>query len=68
MLFSVPPEDGFEILEMKNSHHVLIFSPNARGVLYGVFAFLRKIALGEDVLENLLFPMLRSGGWITGIT
>ena len=50
-----PPQklgrDGFWLTHSKLRHAdcVVIASPNERGVLYGVFALLRKISLGEDV-------------------
>lgn len=51
----VPPaesrEDGF-LLETKRIHGfdcLIVTSPNDRGVLYGVFALLSKIARGESV-------------------
>src|SRR3974377_408121 len=31
--------------------HILIAAPNDRGVLYGSFAFLRRIALGESITD-----------------
>jgi alpha-glucuronidase len=44
-------DDGFWITRasVKGRECILIASPGDRGVLYGTFAFLRKIALGEDI-------------------
>jgi alpha-glucuronidase len=50
-----PPQelrkDGFWLThaKLRGADCVVITSPNDRGVLYGVFALLRKISLGEDV-------------------
>jgi alpha-glucuronidase len=46
-------EDGYLLKRvMLNGHpSILITAPNDRGVLYGVFALLRKIGLGEPVSE-----------------
>ena len=44
-------DDGFILrtLERSGLHHIVIAAPNDRGVLYGAFALLRKIALGESI-------------------
>jgi len=52
-IFPRSAKDGFWISEQKIDQYercILITSPSDRGVLYGVFAFLRKIALGEEAL------------------
>ncbi len=53
-IFPIPSaKDGFWISEQKIDQYercILITSRSDRGVLYGVFAFLRKIGLGEDAL------------------
>ena len=43
--------DGFRLAsaESGNTSSIVIMSPNDRGVLYGVFALLRKIALEEEI-------------------
>ena len=50
---SVPKieKDGFWVAgrNVRGTHCILIASPEAHGVLYGVFAFLRRIALQRDV-------------------
>jgi alpha-glucuronidase len=45
------PEDGFVLrsMERQGQRHVVITAVNERGVLYGAFALLRKIALGESI-------------------
>lgn len=45
--------DGFllKTVRVNGVRHIVIAAPNDRGVLYGAFAFLRKIGLGEPVLE-----------------
>lgn len=46
-------EDGYLLKRVTLNGHpsILITAPNDRGVLYGVFALLRKIGLGEPVSE-----------------
>ena len=46
-------DDGYLLKRVTLNGHpcILITSPNDRGVLYGVFALLRKIGLGEPVSE-----------------
>jgi len=43
--------DGFllKTLNAMEHRHIIVTAPNARGVLYGTFALLRKIALGESI-------------------
>ena len=43
--------DGFVLktLSAAEHRHIIVTAPNARGVLYGTFALLRKIALGDSV-------------------
>jgi alpha-glucuronidase len=45
--------DGFRILRLRSSHpeRIIIAAPNDRGVLYGTFALLRKIALRRPPAE-----------------
>ena len=45
------PEDGYVVrtVEQGGMRHIVIAAPNDRGVLYGAFALLRKIALGESI-------------------
>lgn len=52
--FPTLPQDGFWLKSVKIDGHdcLLITAPNDRGVLYGVFALLRKMALGQP-LANL---------------
>jgi len=44
-------KDGYWLgrTDYNGYHSIVIVSPNDRGVLYGVFAFLNKIALGQDI-------------------
>jgi len=46
-------EDGYWLTEkeVKDGACILVASPNDRGVLYGVFALLRKIALDKGISE-----------------
>ena len=45
--------DGYWIKStgLNGNHHIVITAADDAGVLYGAFAFLRKIALGESVAE-----------------
>ncbi len=45
-------EDGFWLKSIKTDGHdcLLVAAPNDRGVLYGVFAVLRKIALAQPIV------------------
>lgn len=47
-------EDGYLIKRVTLNGHrsILVTAPNERGVLYGVFALLRKIGLGEPIPET----------------
>jgi alpha-glucuronidase len=46
-------EDGFWLTSaaINKKQYLVISSPNDRGVLYGAFALLRKIAFGESILR-----------------
>jgi alpha-glucuronidase len=46
-------EDGFwlKTATIAGVRHIIIASPNDRGVLYGSFALLRRIALGESIRD-----------------
>jgi alpha-glucuronidase len=52
-----PPQqlitDGYwlKVVHLHNSESLLITAVNDRGVLYGVFAFLNKLALGERIAD-----------------
>jgi len=52
-LASISTEDGYSIQVIKANGHssLLITAINDRGVLYGVFALLRKIALGAPISQ-----------------
>jgi alpha-glucuronidase len=45
--------DGYwlKTVTLHGVRHFIIFAPNERGVLYGVFAFLRRIALSQPVTD-----------------
>jgi alpha-glucuronidase len=47
------PPDGYWLksLTLNGTRHVVITGANDAGVLYGAFAFLRKVALGESIGE-----------------
>jgi alpha-glucuronidase len=47
-------EDGYLIKRVTLNGHpsILVTAPNDRGVLYGVFALLRKIGLGEPIPDD----------------
>ncbi|MGE5325527.1 MAG: alpha-glucuronidase family glycosyl hydrolase, partial [Deltaproteobacteria bacterium] len=47
------PPDGFLLkkVHVGNSDFFIITAANPRGVLYGAFAFLRKLALGQPILN-----------------
>jgi alpha-glucuronidase len=62
MLDKLPPEwnlrailetDGYWLKTLTSGgvRYTVITAPNDRGVLYGAFAFLRKISLGESIAE-----------------
>jgi alpha-glucuronidase len=64
------PPDGFRIqtVQLNGTSHTVITGSNARGVLYGTFAYLRKIALGEslsglDVTEAPYSPIRWVNHW-----
>jgi alpha-glucuronidase len=46
-----PDAYWLKTLNVNGVHYTIITSSNARGVLYGAFAYLRKIALGEPVTD-----------------
>ena len=63
-------EDGFYLLAMAADGHeyLVITGPNERGVLYGAFALLRKIALHESIArldekENPYAPIRAINQW-----
>src|SRR5215471_4964155 len=47
------PPDGYWLksLTLNGTRHIVIAGANDAGVLYGTFAFLRKVALGESIGE-----------------
>ena len=45
----IPDSYWLKTLESNGVHYLVVTGPNDRGVLYGTFAFLRKISLGESI-------------------
>ncbi len=58
--------DGFWVTHasVNGQNHLIITAENERGVLYGVFALTRRIALGESIanLNEIQIPPLLSAG------
>jgi alpha-glucuronidase len=54
------PEDGYWLKTVADhgARYLVVAAPNPRGVLYGAFALLRKVALGEafDALDERVAP------------
>ena len=53
-----PDSYWLKTVAVDGNRYLVVTGPNARGVLYGVFALLRKVALGEPItkLDEQQFP------------